>query len=64
MNINWDLKSILTEHFGSQVEAARRLGIREAKLSYIIRGHVQPSKRERKALERALGRARVRRLVG
>lgn len=60
MSINWDLKSALVEHFGSQVEAARALGIRESKLSYIVRGHAKPSAREREALQQALGRALTR----
>ncbi len=64
MPINWDLKSALVERFGSQIEAARELGIRESRLSYIVRGHVKPSERERKALEASLGKALVRRLLG
>lgn len=63
MKINWELKSALIERFGSQVEAARRLGIREAKLSYILRGHAEPSGRERDALERVLGRSLAKRLL-
>lgn len=63
MRVNWDLKSALVEHFGSQVEAARQIGIRENRLSYIVRGHGVPSEPEREALERALGRATVRRLL-
>jgi len=63
MSINWDLKGALVERFGSQVEAAMAIGIRENRLSYIIRGHIQPSKMERKALERAMGKARARRLL-
>jgi len=63
MSINWDLKSSLVERFGSQVKAARQIGIRENRLSYIVRGHVQPTDRERQALEQALGRGIVRRLL-
>ena len=63
MQFNVDLKCALIKRFGSQVEASRQLGIREAKLSYIVRGHAQPSHRERVTLEHALGRARVRRLL-
>ncbi len=63
MKINWQLKAALVREFGSQVEAARKLGIREAKLSYIVRGHVQPSKVEREALEGKLGKVHVRRLL-
>ncbi len=57
MPINWNLKSALVERFGSQVEAAREMEIRENRLSYIVRGHTEPSEREREALEEALGRA-------
>ena len=64
MSINWGLKSLLVERFGSQVKAARQMGIRENRLSYIVRGHVKPSEREREALIRALGRATVRELFG
>ena len=59
MNLLLRLK--LIRKFGTQVNAAKRLGIRENRLSYIVRGHVKPSNGERKALERALGRAWVRR---
>ena len=62
MKINWDLKSALIERFGSQVQAARLLGIREAKLSYIVRGHTKPSDRELKALKGALGRGGLQKL--
>lgn len=54
--VNLDLKSELIKRFGTQVEAARRMGLREARLSYIIRRHAKPSKWEREALQRALGR--------
>ena len=63
MHLNVDLKCALIRKFGSQVEAARQMGIREAKLSYIVRGHAQPSERERRALEVALGRRLARRLL-
>ena len=56
MSVNLDLKCALIKRFGSQVSAARELGIRESKLSYIVRRHVEPSDQERKILERALGR--------
>jgi len=56
----WDLKAAIVEKFGTQVEASKALGIREAKLSYIIRGHAQPSDQEFKALEHNLGRKFVK----
>lgn len=63
MEINWALKSALVRRFGSQIEAAHELGIRESRLSYIVRGHVKPSEQERKVLERVLGRKVVRRAL-
>ncbi len=64
MRVNLDLKCALIKRFGTQVSAARQLGIRESKLSYIVRRHAEPSNRERKILERALGRLLIRRLLG
>jgi len=63
MAINWNLKTVLVEKFGSQVSAANQIGIAENRLSYLVRGHIQPSDREWKALERALGLAAVKRLL-
>lgn len=60
MGVNLNLKSELVKRFGSQVEAAKQMGIRESKLSYIVRGHVQPSEREREALDRVLRGISVR----
>ncbi len=62
MAINWNLKTALVERFGSQISAADQIGIPVNRLSYLVRGHIQPSDRERKALERALGSAVVKRL--
>jgi len=61
--LNWNLKTILVEKFGSQISAASQIGIAQNRMSYIIRGHVQPSDRERKALERALGPSKVKKLL-
>jgi ribosome-binding protein aMBF1 (putative translation factor) len=57
--MNMALRLALIEKFGSQVVAARKLGIRENKLSYLVRGHTQPSDTERRSLEKVLGRERV-----
>lgn len=62
--INFQLKAELIRRFGSQIEAARILGIREATLSKIVRGYLEPSDRNRKALERGLGQTLVRKLLG
>jgi len=63
MAVNLNLKGELVRRYGSQFEASRALGIRESKLSYIVRGHSEPNERERKALEEALGRAFVKRTL-
>ena len=63
MHVNLELKAELIRRFGSQVVAAQHMGIRESKLSYIIRGHSPPSERERWALEKSLGKAVVRNLL-
>lgn len=56
MEVNIDLKCALIRRYGSQVVAAQELGIRESKLSYIVRRHAEPSEQERQALENALGK--------
>jgi DNA-binding transcriptional regulator YdaS (Cro superfamily) len=61
--MNWKLKMELIRRFGSQIVAARQLGIRESKLSYIVRGHAEPSAKEREALEQALGPSVARRVL-
>ncbi len=63
MSVNISLKAELVRRFGTQVEAAKAMGIRENRLSYIVRGHIKPSEREHKALAEALGKAHVRRLL-
>jgi transcriptional regulator with XRE-family HTH domain len=60
--VNWDLKIAIASKFGRQVEAARQLGIRESRLSYIVHGHVEPSPSECEALAKALGREFIGRL--
>ena len=55
MAIRWELKQAVVNKFGSQVEAAAKLGWRESRLSYLIRGHVRPTDQERKALESVFG---------
>jgi len=62
MEVNNDLKAEIIRRFGSQVVGANKMGIRENRLSYIVRGHTVPSDQEREALELALGPAMVKRL--
>ena len=63
MRVNLDLKAELIRRFGSQIEGAKAMGIAENRLSYIVRGHIQPSEREFQALEQGLGKTRVRMLL-
>lgn len=63
MSVNLNLKAELVRCFRTQVEAAKAMGIRENRLSYIVRRHIKPSERERKALEEALGKAQARKLL-
>lgn len=63
MAVNLNLKGELVRRYGSQFEASRALGIRESKLSYIVRGHREPNEHEREALEKALGRSFVRKTL-
>ena len=61
--VNLELKAELIRRYGSQIEAAKALGLAENRLSYIVRGHIKPSERERKALEDALGKAQMQRIL-
>ena len=63
MEVNNDLKAEIIRRFGSQVVGANEMGIRENRLSYIVRGHTVPTEQEREALEAALGRAAVQKLL-
>jgi len=56
MSKTLSLKIAIIERFGSQVEASKKLGIRETRLSYLIRGHSKPSAQELKTLKQALGK--------
>ena len=53
--MNVELKVELIRHFGTQVAAAKQLKISGPKLSYLVRGHAEPSARERQILCAALG---------
>jgi ribosome-binding protein aMBF1 (putative translation factor) len=57
------LRLELLKRFGSQIEAANAMGIRENRLSYIIHGHVVPTERERRTLERTLGEKVTKKLL-
>jgi hypothetical protein len=53
--VNMDLKIALIRNFGTQHVAAKRIKIREDKLSHIVRGYDEPNERERELLRKALG---------
>ncbi len=53
--MNIDLRVGIIRKYGTQVVAAKELKIREAKLSYLVRGHVEPNAHEREILRTALG---------
>jgi len=53
--MNIDLKVEIIRRYGSQVVAAKKLKIGESKLSYLVRGHVEPNPQEREILKAALG---------
>jgi hypothetical protein len=58
-----ELKMELIRRFGSQIVAARHLEIGESRLSHIVRGHAEPSVKEREALEQALGPSVARKVL-
>jgi transcriptional regulator with XRE-family HTH domain len=49
--MNLILKGALITRFGTQAEAAKRLGLDETRLSRIIRGYREPNPKERKIIE-------------
>jgi hypothetical protein len=53
--MNLELKIGLIRRFGSQVAASKRLGIANSKISYLVRGHAEPTPKERDLLKKALG---------
>lgn len=53
MNVNFNLQGELIKQFGSQVKAAKAMGITESRVSHIVGVHVQPSERERKLSDKA-----------
>ena len=53
--MNLELKIALIRRFGSQIRAAKPLGIDESKLSRIVQGHREPTPEERERLRRELG---------
>jgi len=61
--VKLELKIELIRRFGSQIVAARHIGIGESRLSHIIRGHVEPSEKEREAIERVLGASLTKKLL-
>jgi transcriptional regulator with XRE-family HTH domain len=58
-----ELKIELIRRFGSQIVAARHLGIGESRLSHIVRGHAEPSEKEREAIAQAFGASLTKKLL-
>ena len=54
--MNVELKVALIKRFGSQINAAKPLGIDEPTLSRIVRGHRDPTPEQRKRFKKMLGR--------
>ena len=54
--MNFGLKVALIQTFGSQMVGARRLEMAESRLSYLVRGHKEPTPEEREKLRIALGK--------
>jgi hypothetical protein len=54
------LKTRIIQTHGSQIVAARAIGIDETRLSRIIRGHIRPRADERDKLIAAFGAAALR----
>ncbi len=63
MALNQKLKDALIEKFGTQIDAATQLGIRESRISYLVNRHVVPTARERRALEQVFGPAKLNKLL-
>jgi transcriptional regulator with XRE-family HTH domain len=49
------LKVAILERGRTQIEVAHRTGIAESRLSKIVRGHVEPTKAERRCIAKELG---------
>jgi hypothetical protein len=59
-NMRLKLRLKIVERYGSQIVAAKALGIDEPRLSRIVRGHVDPKPEEREKLIAAFGAAALR----
>ena len=54
--MNVKLKVALIRHFGSQVRAAKALGVSESRLSRLVQGWAEPKKAEVETFKRVLGK--------
>lgn len=61
--MNFKLKGALVTQFGSQIAAAKAIGLSEWRLSRIVRGWDQPRADEIEKLSGALGDKRVKKLL-
>lgn len=62
--IRWKLKERLVSRYGSQINAAQTLNLRESRLSYLVNGHAEPSPEELHSFRKALGSRVVREIFG
>ena len=62
--VNLKLKLALLSKFGSQTEAAQRLGLHESRLSRLVRSRVRASREDKEALARVYGERHAQILLG
>ena len=61
--MNLRLKAELVKRYGSQVKAAKALGLSESRLSYLVQGHIEPSSVMRSKFESTFGPVITRKLL-
>ena len=62
--MNFELKVVLIQRFGSQINAAKVLQLGESMLSHIVRGHREPTLEQRKRFKELLGKDYFRKPKG
>ena len=63
MRLNTELRMELLRRYGSQLAAAKSMGIHENRMSHFVNGHSIPNAKEWQKLEAALGEERAHQLV-
>jgi hypothetical protein len=61
--MNLELKAELVKRYGSQVKAAKALGLSESRLSYLVQGHIEASSVMRSKFESTFGPGIARKLL-